>query len=625
MSDVRILRRQLQKGILDLFIGLISVVIAGRVHGLATADIIRIAVPAASLLALPVIRVIVLAASGTYGQIWHHTSLQQIARLWVANLVVPLLFILPFLLSGTRLPLGLLVTDWALSTIGLCALRTTRVFTKLERVRRKTASWGAQFSPNGPHRVLIAGAGTSGVMLLRELLASQPARVEVVGFLDDNWTVQGLKVDRVPVLGTLKDLERILEEYRVTELIVAMPSADPELQQQLIRTGESAGINVRTVQGVERLIAGNYIYRPGEITLKDLEQSEELETIGLATVPADERRRRVLITGGAGYVGSHLTRKLLEKGYSVRVLDNFTYGEDGLEQYFAHPRLEIQRGDICNVRDISQAVQDVSTVIALAAIVGDPACRLSPEDTFNLNYESTKILIETCNFYGVERVLFASSCSVYGASNRRLLTERSPINPVSLYARTRILSENVLFDRAGNVEPVVFRLATVFGLSPRMRYDLVVNTLTVRAVVDHKITIMGGNQWRPNVHCQDVADAFVLAMEAPSHKVTGEIFNLGANRLNSTILELGELVAARVPEAEFIIEDDAVDPRDYRVDFSKLKRTLGFRPRFSIEEGISELIEALEHQSHLCEYQNPIYHNVKVLEEWMPRPVIGNR
>ncbi len=624
MFNLRILKRQIHKGTLDLVVGLISLLIAGRMNGLTTGDLMRGAGPVLPLLALTILRVVILSAAGTYRQIWHHTGLRQIVQLWIANLAVTVIFTLTVLPLAAAVPWSVVITDWALSTLGLCALRTIRVFMKLERVRRRAVSWPTQFSTNGPHRVLIAGAGTSGILLLRELQASKPYNVEAVGFLDDDWTVQGLRVGRVPVLGTLADLSDALTEHRITELIVAMPSANPELQQQVIRTGENAGINVRAIHGVERLITGNYIYRPGEITLKDLERSGELDTIGLVTVPPEERRRRVLVTGGAGYIGSQLTRKLLERGYWVRVLDNFTYGETGLEGYFGHPRLEIMRGDICNVRDISQAVQDVSNVIALAAIVGDPACRLSPEDTFNLNYESTKILIETCNFYGVKRVLFASSCSVYGASDRNLLTERSPINPVSLYARTRILSENVLFDRAGSVEPVVFRLATVFGLSPRMRYDLVVNTLTVRAVVDRKITIMGGNQWRPNVHCQDAADAFIMAMEAPAEKVSGEIFNLGANKLNATILELGELVAAHVPEAGLTIEEDAVDPRDYRVDFCKIRNTLGFKPAFSIEDGIAELIEALAHQSHLREYQNPIFHNVKALDEWAPRPVIGS-
>src|SRR5216110_3646785 len=207
----------------------------------------------------------------------------------------------------------------------------------------------------------------------------------------------------------------------------------------------------------------------------------------------------------------------------------------GISAIRSHPRLEIVAGDICNLRDVSRAMRDVEGVIGLAAIVGDPACNLDPEETVNLNYASTKILAETCNFYGVRRLVFASSCSVYGASTQGLLTERSRLHPVSLYARTRVLSENIMFDRRGEVEPVALRLATVFGLSPRMRFDLVVNTLTVRAVVDGKIAIFGGNQWRPNVHCRDAARAFIRALEAPAGLVAGEVFNVGGDDLNHTI------------------------------------------------------------------------------------------
>jgi len=147
---------------------------------------------------------------------------------------------------------------------------------------------------------------------------------------------------------------------------------------------------------------------------------------------------------------------LLDRGYDVRILDRFDYGRLGIDG-LQHPRLEIVQGDICNSRAVSQAVKDVDGVLALAAIVGDPACNLDPEETIDLNYAATKILIEACNFYGVRRLVFASSCSVYGANSDGMLTERSRLDPVSLYARTRVLSENILFDRRGDVEPVVTR------------------------------------------------------------------------------------------------------------------------------------------------------------------------
>ncbi|MDQ4080219.1 MAG: SDR family oxidoreductase, partial [Gemmatimonadota bacterium] len=270
---------------------------------------------------------------------------------------------------------------------------------------------------------------------------------------------------------------------------------------------------------------------------------------------------------------------------------------------------------------VSRAVRDVDGVIALAAIVGDPACNLDPEETTNLNYAATKILVETCNFYGVRRLVFASSCSVYGASDNDLLTERSRLNPVSLYARTRVLSENIIFDRRGDVEPVVLRLATVFGLSPRMRFDLVVNTLTARAVVDKRIAVFGGDQWRPNVHCRDAARAFMTAFEAPAAAVAGEIFNVGGNAQNHRIGEIADMVAQIVGDVVVEHQKEIPDPRNYRVDFGKIRQVLGFEPAFSVAEGIREVAAAVQNNPTLQHHQSPVFHNVHALKQTMIAPL----
>ncbi len=191
---------------------------------------------------------------------------------------------------------------------------------------------------------------------------------------------------------------------------------------------------------------------------------------------------------------------------------------------------------------------------------------------------------------------------------------------MSLYARTRVLSENILFDRARGVEPVVLRLSTVFGLSPRMRFDLVVNTLTVRAVVDGKIGIFGGNQWRPNVHCRDAARAFIAALEAPAERVAGEIFNVGGDALNHTIAALGDLVAETVGGVEVVHQQDATDPRDYRVSFEKIRRVLAFEPEVTVAAGIREVAAAVRSDPALRKYQNPVYHNVQALKRSFDMP-----
>jgi nucleoside-diphosphate-sugar epimerase len=399
-----------------------------------------------------------------------------------------------------------------------------------------------------------------------------------------------------------------------------------------VRQLEDVGIRVRAVHGVQRFVTGVEVHRPGSAKLEDLLGSVTAASgspggsaagngngNGNGSVNGPIHRRRVLVTGGAGYIGSHLVRQLLERGYAVRILDRFDYGRAGIEGLH-HPNLEIVQGDICNSRDLSKAVKRVDGVIALAAIVGDPACNLDPEETINLNYTATKILTETCNLYGVQRLVFASSCSVYGANNQAMLTERSRLNPVSLYARTRVLSENILFDRHGDVEPVVMRLATVFGLSPRPRFDLVVNTLTVRAVVDGRISIFGGNQYRPNVHCRDVARAFILALEAPAHDVAGQIFNLGGDAQNHRISEIGEMVARVVGNVQVEIRDDTMDPRDYRVSFAKIKRVLGFEPEYAVPDGIREIAAAVRANATLQRWQDPAYHNVQALKQTFVAP-----
>ena len=226
----------------------------------------------------------------------------------------------------------------------------------------------------------------------------------------------------------------------------------------------------------------------------------------------------IVVTGGAGYVGSHLTRKLLARGFKVRVLDSFVYGDRGLSEVHDHPDLELITGDICNTRDLARALKGSRGVIALAAVVGDAACDLYPERSMAINYDSTQKTLAACQEAGVRRLVFASSCSVYGANGNDLLYEESHLNPVSLYARTRLMSEELLLRKAGGVEIAILRLATVCGVSPRMRFDLMVNTMTACAVVQRAIRVSGANQWRPHLHVQDAAEAFALAMESPAAK-----------------------------------------------------------------------------------------------------------
>jgi nucleoside-diphosphate-sugar epimerase len=505
----------------------------------------------------------------------------------------------------------------------LCSSARTLRRWRLSALRRRRHAYRRTLGPVADrHRILIVGAGDVGFAAGQQLRERRTRDVELIGYLDDDPSKIGTLLDKVPVLGPVEQMLSIAERQNVTEVIIAMPSAPSEFVRALVRRAEDIGIRARAVGGVGRLLANGDSPRPGTINLADLSGEQVVDIPSATGRVAPRAERRVLVTGGAGFIGSHLTRMLLERGYQVRVLENFTYGMAGLSAIRSHARLEIVKGDICNLRDVSRAMRDVEGVVALAAIVGDPACNLDPEETINLNYAATKILAEAADFYRVQRLVFASSCSVYGASLKEddLLNERSRLNPVSLYARTRVLSENIIFDRCGDTEPVVLRLATVFGLSPRMRFDLVVNTLTARAVVDHKISIFGGRQWRPNVHCRDAARAFLTALEAPGSKVGGEIFNVGGDENNHRIAEIGDIVSSVVGDVSISLQNEIPDPRDYRVSFEKIQRVLNFEPEYSVCDGVREVVSAMRADHSLRMHMDPVFHNVQALRQALAHP-----
>ena len=323
----------------------------------------------------------------------------------------------------------------------------------------------------------------------------------------------------------------------------------------------------------------------------------------------------VLVTGGAGYVGSHLVRSLLSRGYCVRVLDTFLYGASGLNGCMADARLDLVDGDICNIRDMIRATNGTKAVIALAALVGDGACDLNPDETVAINIEATKLLCQVVRLNpDVGRVVFASSCSVYGATEDLVLNEGSQLSPVSFYARSRILSEGILARELEGRSVVTLRLGTVFGASERMRLDLMVNTMTWNAITLGKIKVMGGDSWRPHVHVRDVADAFATAAEAPDEQVGGETFNVGSDQNNMTISETAVMVANEVgaTEIEYIAENN--DARSYRVSFEKVRHVLGFAPRHRIEDGVQEMAELF--RTGRIDGSDPRYSNLAYLREF---------
>ena len=320
--------------------------------------------------------------------------------------------------------------------------------------------------------------------------------------------------------------------------------------------------------------------------------------------------RKALVVGGAGYIGSVLVRDLLAAGYKVRVLDSLASGDDSIRELYGTPAFELITGDFRRVEPVVRAAKGMDAVIHLGAIVGDPACAVDEDETLETNLAATRLLADVCRASGVSRILFASTCSVYGAADQ-IVDERSRLNPVSLYAATKTDSEKVLLGaRDRHFHPVILRLATAFGWSWRPRFDLVVNLLAAGAAVDNKIRICNAEQWRPLIHVADIARAFRLALEAPLEVVSGEIFNVGSNSMNLTLREMAERLARLRPglAVEYVHNTDA---RNYRVSFDKARDRLRLDCQVSLEQGVAEIWEALS-RGLVEDYRDPRYSNVQL-------------
>jgi nucleoside-diphosphate-sugar epimerase len=300
------------------------------------------------------------------------------------------------------------------------------------------------------------------------------------------------------------------------------------------------------------------------------------------------------VTGGAGYIGSVLVRGLLERGDRVRVADRMLQGDHGLAGVTPHENLEVVPRDLRDPRTHAELLEGVGAVIHLAAIVGDKACAQDEELAVQTNWTATVALARNAAARGIGRFVFASTCSVYGEGREEVLTEESPVRPLSLYAETRWHAEQGLLELVGRegFHPVILRFGTVYGLSPRMRFDLVVNLLTLHAVRRGKVAIFGGSQWRPFVHVQDIARALVMAMTEPVPEGP-PILNVGDNLENYQLRDLKEEFEARIPGVQVSIVPEATDPRTYRVSFDRIAELWGFRSTKRVGDGIEEVAAAL--------------------------------
>ncbi len=326
-----------------------------------------------------------------------------------------------------------------------------------------------------------------------------------------------------------------------------------------------------------------------------------------------EQAPRILVIGGAGYIGSALVERLLGLGYRVRVLDLLVYGDESIAAFYGHPSFDLLQGDFRHIHTVVRATKDIDAIVHLGAIVGDSACSIDQDLTIEINLRATRTIAEVGKGFGVKRFIFASTCSVYGASDQ-VLDERSALRPVSLYARTKIESEKVLLSLADAAfSPIILRFGTIYGLSGRPRFDLVVNLLAAKAVQDGEAGIFGGAQWRPFVHVKDVAEAILLALQAPLPSVHAQIFNVGSNEQNYQIAELGPIIQKMVPTAR-IVTQAKEDDRNYHVRFDKIYNTLGFRPRYTLRDGVQEIIHACA-TGRIADYRHPRYSNFSFLKQ----------
>jgi nucleoside-diphosphate-sugar epimerase len=306
-------------------------------------------------------------------------------------------------------------------------------------------------------------------------------------------------------------------------------------------------------------------------------------------------RPPILVTGGAGYIGSVLVRDLLRRGERIRLVDRMLHGSHGLEGLESEERLEVLTLDLRDPRTHDEVLRGCGSVVHLAAIVGDKACALDEEVAVQTNWTATVSLARRAATLGVRRFVFASTCSVYGEGRNELLTETSPVHPLSLYAETRRHAEIGILElpRGDGFQPILLRFGTVYGLSPRMRFDLVVNLLALRAVRDGAISIFGGGQWRPFVHVADIARALQLALAEPAPHDGDPILNVGDNLENYQLRDLKEEYERIVPGVRVRLEPEATDPRTYRVSFDRIERLWGFRATKRVADGIEEIAAAL--------------------------------
>src|SRR6266581_581158 len=326
--------------------------------------------------------------------------------------------------------------------------------------------------------------------------------------------------------------------------------------------------------------------------------------------------KSVLVTGGAGYVGSALVPELLRRGYRVKVVDLFWYGREVFGESNRHPQLELVELDIRDGARLKQTLKGVDAVIHLACISNDPSFELDAKLGKSINYDAFVGLLQGSIDEGVRRFIYASSSSIYGVKEDPDVREGAEPQPLTDYSRFKLDCERDLLAQpeVKGMVRVIVRPATVCGYAPRLRLDLTVNILTIHALVNHKIRVFGGKQLRPNLHVKDMVRAYQLFLNAPGEKIDREAFNVGFQ--NRSVEDIAKMVRDTLKDPTIELEyTPSADNRSYHVNSDKIKRVLGFEPKFTIEDAIRGIAEAYRAGKIKDPLNSSMFSNIKRMRE----------
>ena len=329
--------------------------------------------------------------------------------------------------------------------------------------------------------------------------------------------------------------------------------------------------------------------------------------------PKNRDLKRIMITGGAGYVGGRLVPQLLEDGYEVTVLDLYLYGRQLFAPWADNPGLREVEGDLRDESTVQRALEGADAVIHLACISNDPSFELNPDLGKSINYDALPFLIEESKRVGVTRFVYASSSSVYGVKQEERVTEELSLEPLTDYSKFKMLGEELCLKAADDSFTVAcVRPATVCGYSPRQRLDVIVNLLTGHAFYKGKIKVFGGAQYRPNIHIDDMVDCYRLLLSAPAEKIQRAVYNAGYE--NHTVSDIAEMVRSVVGKPVELVVEPTNDPRSYRVDSGLIERELGFKAKRTIAEAAEGLAQAFAAGKLPEAPDHPRYWNIRTMQ-----------